>query len=165
MAPDPQPQLKPRQPRRQERARESYDSLSFFHQNSLGRLEHHADAPPAAALHPSAAGSTPALAALPDMLDTLLQAKAAGQAASGAAAMVKRGGAVRGRRIMLRILSTWGDRHYVGLSGVELYDEQGELLVLDDPRAQVHVEPRLDTLVQSSSVWPPPTSARSRIPV
>ena len=33
----------------------------------------------------------------------------------------------RGRELVLHILSTWGDRFYVGLTGVEIYTVTGEL--------------------------------------
>ena len=31
----------------------------------------------------------------------------------------------RGRRLSLNIRSTWGDRYYVGLTGIELFSETG----------------------------------------
>ena len=46
-----------------------------------------------------------------------------------------------GRRLTLTIFTTWGDPHYVGLSAVELYDMQGELIALADVKAQVRAEP------------------------
>lgn len=30
--------------------------------------------------------------------------------------------------VKLVLLSTWGDQHYMGLNGIELYDEGGRLL-------------------------------------
>ena len=33
----------------------------------------------------------------------------------------------RGRRLTFNILSTWGDRHYLGLNGIEIYDDCGRL--------------------------------------
>lgn len=32
-----------------------------------------------------------------------------------------------GKELMVNILSTWGDRHYVGLNGVEVFTVTGEL--------------------------------------
>ena len=34
----------------------------------------------------------------------------------------------RGRELKLEILSTWGDRHYVGLSGIDIFDKTGAIL-------------------------------------
>ncbi|KAJ3607721.1 hypothetical protein NHX12_024772 [Muraenolepis orangiensis] len=34
----------------------------------------------------------------------------------------------RGRRLVVHILSTWGDRHYVGLNGLEVFSSSGEPL-------------------------------------
>ena len=33
----------------------------------------------------------------------------------------------RGRQLTINILSTWGDRHYLGLNGIEIYDNRGQL--------------------------------------
>ncbi len=32
-----------------------------------------------------------------------------------------------GRELVLHIFSTWGDRFYVGLTGLEIYTEKGEI--------------------------------------
>ena len=32
----------------------------------------------------------------------------------------------RGRELVMRILSTWGDRYYVGLTGIEVFTQTGE---------------------------------------
>jgi hypothetical protein len=45
----------------------------------------------------------------------------------------------RGRQLILSIRSTWGDSHYVGLAGVDLFDGNGALLVFDDPDGAVEV--------------------------
>lgn len=38
----------------------------------------------------------------------------------------------RGRTLRIEILSTWGDLYYVGLTGVELFDERGRMLPLSE---------------------------------
>ena len=38
----------------------------------------------------------------------------------------------RGRELLLNVLSTWGDPHYVGLAGFEVFDERGELVPVED---------------------------------
>ena len=47
----------------------------------------------------------------------------------------------RGRQLVLDIQSTWGDRHYVGLCGIECFDESGQLISFDVPSEQVIAEP------------------------
>jgi len=32
----------------------------------------------------------------------------------------------------LRFLSSWGDQYYIGLNGMELFDEFGEMIQLND---------------------------------
>ena len=38
----------------------------------------------------------------------------------------------KGRELLLNVLSTWGDPHYVGLAGFEVFDERGELVPVED---------------------------------
>ena len=39
----------------------------------------------------------------------------------------------RGAHLQIDILSTWGDPHYVGLAALEIFDEHGEPVELEDP--------------------------------
>ena len=38
-------------------------------------------------------------------------------------------------------MSTWGDRFYIGLSAIEMFDEHAQLIVLDDVHKQVTADP------------------------
>ena len=74
-------------------------------------------------------------------------------AAVGGASWASDGGAVAagpigvlaplptGRVLQLDLLSTWGDPHYVGLTGIELFDADGEPVSFSDPREQLRAEP------------------------
>eukprot|EP00899_Mesostigma_viride_P002268 jgi/Mesvir1/12041/Mv00327-RA.2 len=42
---------------------------------------------------------------------------------------------------VINILSTWGDAHYVGLTGIEMMDSYGNPIVLDDVYSQVVADP------------------------
>jgi hypothetical protein len=42
-----------------------------------------------------------------------------------------------GRRLKVEIISTWGDQYYVGLNGVEFFDERGNLVTFSNPDRQV----------------------------
>ncbi len=42
-----------------------------------------------------------------------------------------------GREIVLNITSTWGDRHYVGLNGIEIFSSSGEPVDVQQVRVRV----------------------------
>lgn len=46
-----------------------------------------------------------------------------------------------GRHLELRLFTTWGDLHYIGLSAVEVFDAQGKLASLTDRATKVTAEP------------------------
>lgn len=46
-----------------------------------------------------------------------------------------------GARLKLEILSTWGDPHYVGLNGIDLFNQHGELISFQDPERQIRARP------------------------
>ncbi|KAI3438935.1 hypothetical protein D9Q98_001349 [Chlorella vulgaris] len=57
-----------------------------------------------------------------------------------------------GRMLELRISSTWGDNHYVGLAGIELFDRHGQALTLTHPKRQVSAAPHsINVLPEYSS--------------
>ena len=47
----------------------------------------------------------------------------------------------RGRLLLLYIWSTWGDVYYVGLNGIDIYDGDGEPLLLADAAASITANP------------------------
>lgn len=46
-----------------------------------------------------------------------------------------------GRHLELRLFTTWGDLHYIGLSAVEVFDASGTLVSLKDRASKVTAEP------------------------
>ena len=47
----------------------------------------------------------------------------------------------RGQLLRIRIFSTWGDKHYVGLSGIEIFDSQGDPIKFLTPKTQISAVP------------------------
>lgn len=47
----------------------------------------------------------------------------------------------RGRMLQIWIETTWGDRHYVGLSGLDIFDGQGAPVRLDDGGVRIAADP------------------------
>jgi hypothetical protein len=47
----------------------------------------------------------------------------------------------KGKVLKISILSTWGDQHYVGLSGIELFDQFGTLIKFREPKKHITADP------------------------
>jgi hypothetical protein len=47
----------------------------------------------------------------------------------------------KGRVLKVDIKTTWGDQHYVGLSGIEMFDQVGSLIRFKDPKRHIYAEP------------------------
>ena len=47
----------------------------------------------------------------------------------------------KGSSIKFCIYSTWGDGYYVGLNGIEIFDEKGDLITLKDVASQIRANP------------------------
>lgn len=41
----------------------------------------------------------------------------------------------KGKKMVIEILSTWGDKHYVGLNGIEIFGEDGRLVEVKKVKA------------------------------
>lgn len=46
-----------------------------------------------------------------------------------------------GKLLTINILSTWGDPHYVGLMGLEIFDNFGHPVMLTNPEQQIWANP------------------------
>ena len=38
----------------------------------------------------------------------------------------------KGRTLVLNLKSTWGDKHYIGLNGIEVFTDKGELAKISE---------------------------------
>ncbi|KRX09164.1 hypothetical protein PPERSA_08880 [Pseudocohnilembus persalinus] len=47
----------------------------------------------------------------------------------------------QGKIIELTIFSTWADKYYVGLNGIEFFDENGDLIKIANPKQQITANP------------------------
>ncbi|XP_061823519.1 katanin-interacting protein isoform X2 [Nerophis lumbriciformis] len=119
---------------------ESWDSLTKFNQCQRGRIsnmgfdgdifddfqQQHSRGPTAAPVTPSATSLSPPSSSFatkelpcegPDM-DSFMEAEDEFEIPV----------LPKGQRLVINILSTWGDRHYVGLNGLEVFSSSGEPL-------------------------------------
>jgi hypothetical protein len=46
-----------------------------------------------------------------------------------------------GKLLTINILSTWGDPHYVGLVGIDIFSRSGHLVRLSNPESQIWADP------------------------
>ncbi|RHY26747.1 hypothetical protein DYB32_007330 [Aphanomyces invadans] len=63
-----------------------------------------------------------------------------------------------GRKLVLECLSTWGDPYYIGLNGVDIFDDRGQPVVVSAPQEQVSAVPA------SINVLPEYASSNERDP-
>lgn len=55
----------------------------------------------------------------------------------------------KGRQLRLELLSTWGDPHYIGLNGIDIFDGSGNTISLSNPSVQAVAEPEsINVLVE-----------------
>ena len=116
---------------------QSWDSLKYFSANALGRMD------TSSSTAGARSSQTPANDAAADPLedsgewgefgagsdedeDTVRTGEPEAEEEAEVSCVVPT--LPNGRRLQLDILSTWGDVYYVGLTGIEVFDEQGELL-------------------------------------
>lgn len=158
---------KPRKKLMTEELKESLESLEFFKLTHLGRLTGEGvrkrkilnpitEASPVVSLPPTEAPTEPPLQikAPPypkqikeeikqslkiDALDRFLNEQAAPKVR---VEETKVPYFPKGRVIKIDITTTWGDQHYVGLSGIEMFDHLGSLIRFKDPRRHITAEPR-----------------------
>eukprot|EP00887_Chlorella_sp_A99_P000656 scaffold5.g656.t1 len=102
-----------------------------------------AAAAPVAASRLAAGDAAQRLGGEGDALDAVLAAGAASAGGSGAESDADFCIPTLpvGRVLELTIHTTWGDPHYVGLAGLELFDAEGQPVAVPDPAAQVTAEP------------------------
>eukprot|EP00741_Cyanophora_paradoxa_P012206 tig00020603_g11793.t1 len=128
------------------------DTLMNFARARLAsdRVQHPAPAPPAPAVP---APATPSELQPPSAAPPRSSPSPSGRpplppsASSGSSAAAPDANEFRvpllpsGSRLVINILTTWGDPHYVGLTGIELFDERGKPIRLADVRRQVRADP------------------------
>jgi hypothetical protein len=61
-----------------------------------------------------------------------------------------------GNLLTINILSTWGDPHYVGLVGIEIFDKSGHLVRLTNVENQIWANPADINILSEYGALPPP---------
>ena len=152
--------LEPHRPARRRALQESWDSLDLFKRTNLSRLDASMGDDTAAnpggnmshsgmVAHSTGSGGesssdedtafadSVASSTLHDVGVSMSAHESAAAASMADTAPVEVPELPHGRVLKLRILSTWGDPHYVGLAGVDLFDENGCPITFADPRVSV----------------------------